>query len=192
MRRWRTRSRLVAFFRVALPGAIGLIVLGLAGWLIATGIIDRLNAHPTESVGTIHMTDARFLGRDSDGRAYAITADDAIRDNFDLQKITLVRPAMVIGEGTPKSIRVSADSGVYREDNRILMLNGHVRVADEAGESFQTAQAIVDTVKAVVAGNSPITGQGPTGEITANSYAISDRGQHLVFQGKVHSRLKRD
>lgn len=192
MRRWRARSRLVAFFRVALPISIGLIVVGLAGWLIVSGVIDRLNGHPIESVGSIHMTDARFLGRDGDGRSYVITADDAIRDNFDQQKITLVHPAMVVGQGAPKSIRVSANSGVYREDNRILMLNGHVRMADDAGESFQTAQAIVDTVKAAVAGNTPIFGHGPMGDISANSYAVYDRGAHLVFQGKVHARLKRD
>lgn len=192
MRRWRARSRVIAFFRWALPGAIGLIVLGLAGWLTVSAVIDKLSAHPIESVGTIHMTDARFLGRDDQGLGYVITAADAVRDNYDLRKITLVRPAMTIGEGTPKAVWISADSGVYHEDNRILMLNGHVRVSNAAGESFRTQQAIVDTVKAEVAGDSPIVGQGPMGEITAESYAVYDRGEHLVFRGKVHSRLKRD
>ncbi|HKT53236.1 MAG TPA: LPS export ABC transporter periplasmic protein LptC [Caulobacteraceae bacterium] len=192
MRRWRARSRLIAFFRLALPAAIAAIVLGLAGWLVVSGILDRLGAHPAESVGVIHMTDARFLGRDNDGRAFVITADDAIRDNFDQQKITLVHPAMTIGEATPKAIWLSADAGTYREDNRILLLNRHVRVHDNAGEEFRTSQAVVDTVKGVVAGDTPIAGHSPTGDITANSYAVYDRGEHLVFQGKVHSRLKRD
>jgi lipopolysaccharide export system protein LptC len=62
-------------------------------------------------------------------------------------------------------------------------------VRDSQDDSFATDQAIVDTVNGAVAGKSPVVGQGPSGSIHADAYAIYDRGQRLVFQGKVHSRV---
>lgn len=189
MRRWRRRSLMIAGLRRVLPAAIVVIFLLFGGWVLFGGLITGGGEGRGAGPSSIHMTNARFLGRDNDGHAYVLSALEAARDNDDLQRITLTRPALTMDSDGQKPTRLSADRGVYREDNRILLLNGHVSVRDSQDDSFLTDQAIVDTVNGAVAGKSPVVGQGPSGSIHADSYAIYDRGQRLVFQGKVHSRI---
>jgi len=189
MRKWQRRSRLIAAMRVALPAAIAVIALVFAGWVVFGSATGRIGGRVNPPPGTIHMSNARFLGRDEQGRAYVITAADAARDNADINRITLDHPALVMDSESAHPTRLTADSGVYREDNRILMLDGHVTLKDSQGGTFATDQATVDTVKGAVAGKSAVNGAGPVGGIHADSYAVYDRGDRLVFQGKVHSRL---
>ncbi len=190
MLRWQARSRLIMVMRLALPIAIALIGLGFAAWVIFGGVTGRIGAQGGPGPGTIHMSNARFLGRDEQGRAYIITSASAARDNADINRITLDHPTMVMDSDSPHPTRLSADRGVYREDNRILMLDGHVLLHDSQGDDLVTSQAIIDTVKGAVAGRSAVNGAGPTGDFHADSYAVYDRGDRLVFQGKVHSRIK--
>jgi lipopolysaccharide export system protein LptC len=188
MRRWRRRSLLIAALRIVLPVAIAAIFLLFGGWVLFGGLLSNGGAKgPPPS--SIHMTNAKFLGRDSNGHAYVLSAAEAARDNADFQRITLTRPMLVMDSEGVKPTRLSADHGDYRENNRILLLSGHVSVRDSQGDVFTTSQAIVDTIAGSVAGKSPIAGQGPSGSISAQSYAIYDRGRRLVFQGKVHSRV---
>jgi len=189
MRRWRRRSLLIAALRRILPLLIIAIAVLFGGWVMFGGLISGGAGVHSAPPSSIHMTNARFLGRDAQGHAYVLTAIEAARDNTDFQKITLTNPTLTMDSDGLKPTRLSADVGVYREDNRILLLNGHVSVRDSQDDSFLTEQAIVDTVNGAVAGKSPVSGQGPTGSIRADSYAIYDRGQRLVFQGKVHSRV---
>jgi lipopolysaccharide export system protein LptC len=189
MRRWRRRSLLIAALRRILPLVILAIAALFGGWVLFGGLITGGAGGHGAPPSSIHMTNARFLGRDAQGHAYVLTAAEAARDNTDFQRITLTNPTLTMDSDGPKPTRLSADRGVYREDNRILLLDGHVSVRDSQDDSFLTEQAIVDTVNGAVAGKSPVSGQGPTGSIRADSYAIYDRGQRLVFQGKVHSRV---
>jgi lipopolysaccharide export system protein LptC len=188
MRRWRRRSSLIAAFRLLLPAAIAGIFLVFGGWILFGGLLTS-GAGKGPPPSSIHMTNAKFFGRDSNGHAYVLSALEAARDNADFQRITLTNPTLVMGSEGEKPTRLSADHGDYRENNRILLLHGHVSVRDSQGDSFITNQAIVDTVAGSVAGKSPVSGQGPSGSIRADSYAIYDRGRRLVFQGKVHSRV---
>jgi lipopolysaccharide export system protein LptC len=188
MRRWRRRSAVIAVVRWALPGVILLIVAAFTGWLVFGDLLSRA-APPGAAPQSIHMTNARFLGRDEKGHAYVLAAARAERDNIDFARITLDHPSLVMDADSASPTRLTADSGVYREDNRILMLNGHVRLADETGDSFSTNEATVDTVKGAVAGRAAVISKGPSGGITADSYAVYDKGQRVVFQGEVHSRL---
>lgn len=192
MERWRARSRLIHRMRRILPVAMATILLLLAGWVIVGAILARLgDAHPAGQA-LIHMTNAHFFGRDSSSRPYILSAAEASRDDKDLQLVTLQLPTLTLDAGTPQSNRVSADAGVYREDNRMVRLWGHVALQTGNGNLFRTDQAFVDTVHGTVHGPSPVTGIGPSGEITAHAFDVYDRGARVVFRGEVHSRMKRD
>jgi lipopolysaccharide export system protein LptC len=189
MARWRRRSRMIAVFRIGLPVVIGVIVVVFTAWAFFGDLAVRVGVDQSDAgAGSIHMTNARFLGRDEQGRAYVLTAAGAVRDNMNPMLIALACPAMVFDADGANPTHMSADKGVYREDTRILMLDGHVTLHDAIGDQFVTDQASVDTVKGTVAG-AGVAGQGPTGGIQANTYAVLDRGQTLVFTGGVHSRL---
>lgn len=192
MARWRARSLLIHRLRRILPAIIGAILLLLAGWVIVGAILSRLADPHAAGQALIHMTNAHFYGRDNTGKPYVLSAAEASRDDKDLQLVALQLPTLTLDVGTPQSSHVSADAGVYREDSRILRLKGHVALQTANGNLFRTDEAVVDTVSATVHGPTPVSGVGPSGEITAQNFDIYDRGARVVFRGEVHSRMKRD
>ena len=81
-------------------------------------------------------------------------------------------PALLMGlAGVPTGVagQLLAEHGLSPELARVRAVEARLGEGRPAGECA--------------------VGQGPTGSISADSYAIYDRGQRLVFQGKVHSRL---
>ena len=191
MEKWRRRSHLIHFMRKALPAAIAAILVLLAGWVLARGILARIGDLRGRLGGAIHMTNAQFHGRDDQDRAYVVGAKEASRDDFDENRFFLVEPRMVFDAENVKESHISADQGVYRKDTRILSLRGHVSLRDPSGNNFDTEQAIVDTAHGTIAGQGQVKGTGPTGAIKAQSFTVYDRGQRVVFRGNVHSVVKR-
>jgi lipopolysaccharide export system protein LptC len=192
MARWRARSRLIRRLRLALPAAIIAILVVLAGWVALGAALAWLGDARPQGQALIHMTNAQFYGRDSGGRPYVLAAVEASRDDNDLKRVTLRLPVLTLDSDSERSSRISADRGVYREDDRILRLNGHVVLRNAAGDVFRTDRAIADTVSGAVTGPAPVDGVGPTGSISAQTFDVYDKGARVVFRGEVHSRMKRD
>jgi lipopolysaccharide export system protein LptC len=189
--KWRRRSRLIHFLRKALPAAIIAILVLMAVWVLARGLLARIGDLRGRLGGAIHMTNAQFHGRDDQDRAYVVFAREASRDDFDQNRFYLVDPRMLYDSDSDKGSHISADQGVYRKDTRILSLRGHVSLRDTSGNNFDTQQAIVDTAHGTIAGQGRVTGTGPTGAINAQSFTVYDQGQRVVFRGNVHSVVKR-
>jgi len=187
--RWRRRSRLVRLLRILLPGAIGLILAGLAG-AVAYNALTTDPVQPRDAAGPIRLVNPRFVGRDDKGRAFVITAVSATRDSKEYQRVLLDHPALVIDEEGPDPIRVVAREGVYHEGDYKLDLHGGVRLVG-AKAAFDTAASLFDTKTGEVLGSGPIQGSGSLGEIQAKSYAITGKGERMVFSGGVHTRLDR-
>ncbi len=191
MEQWRRRSHLILRFRKILPATMAAIVVLLTGWVVVKGILTRIG-DVSGGTSSIHMTNARFYGRDGAGKAYELGAKEASRVNGDFQKIELVGPLLTFGAGGAQESHISANQGVYREDDHILRLNGHVVLHDPSNNVFTTDQAVVDTVHGTVVGKQNVSGAGPTGVITADTFAVYDQGKRVVFTGDVHSRFKQD
>jgi lipopolysaccharide export system protein LptC len=187
MGRWHRRSRLIRRLRVILPAMIGVIVIGLAGVIIYNSLAGA-PAVPEESDAPIRLVNPRFMGRDADGRSFVITANSAVRDQADYQRVMLDRPAMVVdGEGL-SPMRLSAQSGVFHEGSGILQLQGDVSLNDQ-NATFDTGSAVFDTATGVLEGEGLITGAGPLGEIRAKSYGVYDKGERMVFRGGVSGTI---
>lgn len=192
MARWRARSRLIRRLRIALPAAMIAILTLMTGWVVVGGVLARLGEARATGDALIHMTNARFFGRDSAGRAYEIGSAEAARGDTDLNLVTLRLPTLTLDAESDRATKISADQGLYREDDRIVRLNGHVALQTADGNVFRTDRVIADTAKGVVTGPAPVSGAGPTGEITAQGFNVFDRGARVVFRGEVHSRMNRD
>jgi lipopolysaccharide export system protein LptC len=190
--RWRERSQMIRRMRVVLPAVIGAVLVVLFGWVSIGGLIARMGEPGTGGQALIHMTNARFYGQDSSGHPYILSAAEASRDDIDLKLVTLKLPALVLDAGNDKTNRLSADHGVYREDSRVIRLDGHVTLRDAQGNIFRTEEAIAHTAQGEVDGPKPVTGTGPSGVIDAQGFTIYDKGARVVFRGEVHSRLNRD
>jgi lipopolysaccharide export system protein LptC len=185
--RWRRRSRLVRVLRVALPAAIVLILAGLAAAVAYNAL--RPGAAPAHNSNRpIRLVNPRFVGRDDRGRAFVITAATATRDPQEYEKVYLDRPAVILDEEGPDPIRITAHRGVYHEKSGKLEVSGGVRMTS-ARAAFDTASSQFDTKTGELVGSGPVHGSGPLGEIDAKSYGVYGKGDRMVFEGGVHTRL---
>lgn len=189
VRRWRRRSRVVRAMRIVLPALIGLILAGLAA-AVAYNALTAAPGQPKDTATPIRLVHPRFVGRDDKGRAFVITADSATRDPREYQRVLLVRPAMLMDSEGPDPIRLSGNAGVYNEGTFKLDLHGGVRLVDSKG-AFDTATALFDTKTGDIVGSGRIQGSGAPGELRADSYAISNKGDRMFFRGRVYTRIDR-
>jgi lipopolysaccharide export system protein LptC len=63
-----------------------------------------------------------------------------------------------------------------------------VQVEQSGGYKFATNDATIDTNTGQVIGQT-IKGNGPSGAVQSNSYAVTDKGDRMVFKGGVRARL---
>ena len=188
MERWRRRSRMIHFWRRALPA---LMVLIGGGVLALVGIRTFLTPnHTADGDQEIRMLSPKFLGRDQSGRPYTVTAKDAVRDSVHVERISLNQPHMVLQSlnGDPPTTVYSA-TGLYNENTHMLALDGQVHLDDGKGDLFISEHALVNTDEGTVDGRSPVTGTGPLGQTSSSSYAIKDSGRDILFIGNVKSHI---
>jgi lipopolysaccharide export system protein LptC len=185
--RWRRRSRIIRVLRVVGPGLIALILGGL-GASVAYNALKPSPEPAQEANQPIRLINPRFVGRDERGRSFVVTAASATRDPREYQKVYLDHPALVLDEQGPDPTRIVAKSGVFHENTAQLEVSGGVRLAMSRG-TFETAESRFDTKTGALIGSGPVHGSGALGEIDAKSYAVTDKGDHMIFEGRVHSRF---
>jgi lipopolysaccharide export system protein LptC len=183
--RWRRRSRLIKQMRVLLPTLIAAIFLGLVGKVVHHSVTAQSREAVAE--GPIRLSNPRFVGRDAQGRGFTVTADAAVRDEHDFQRVFLVRPVLVIETGDAPT-RLTSQSGVFHEGTGKLQLKGGVRLASPK-TAFDTAATLYDTKSGDLIGSGPIQGSGSLGEINARSYGVYEEGGRLIFKGGVRARI---
>lgn len=184
--RWRKRSRLIRTLRIALPAAIALIFAAMAAIVVYRTLASGHAAADVDA--PIRLVNARFVGRDNDGRGFVITAITAVRDEDDYQRVLLDHPALVLDEDGERPTKITAKSGVYHEGTRKLQLSGGVKLVS-ADQTFDTATSLFNTATGELSGSGPIQGLGSLGEINAKSYAVYDKGERMIFKGGVHARI---
>ena len=186
--RWRRRSRLIRTLRVVLPATIAIIFLGLVGSVAWS----TFNAQPKTARGgdePIRLVKPRFVGRDDKGRTFVLTAESAVRDRLDYQRVMLKTASLILDEGGPDELKINGKDGIFHEQNGKLELSGGVRLADTRN-TFATAASLFDTKTGEVIGSAPIQGAGGLGEINAKSYGVYDKGDRMVFKGGVRTRIE--
>jgi lipopolysaccharide export system protein LptC len=185
----KAHSARIRLLRWLLPASI-LGILGLLGVFVGIDAFHSAAARPKETPTRIRMLNPHFLGRDDQGRAFNLAAQQATRDDSNMQQVFLDAPVMAMNVDGDHPSTLTADKGVYREDTRILLLTGHVRMDDSKASTVVTNQAVVDTLKGTVDGHDPISARGATGAIQAGSYSAADKGDKLILRGGVHAVLK--
>jgi lipopolysaccharide export system protein LptC len=189
LKQWRRHSALIAVLRKLFPALCLGIVVALGAWAAMSTLLWRQDVK-VRSDAQIRMLNPNFQGRTEAGKPFLVTAASATRDSADNAKVTLEKPLLTVGVGGPEWTKITAASGVYREDTRMLDLKGQVTLDDHQGNHLVTEHALVDTTKNAVDGETHISGRGPQGSIEASSYSLRDGGAYLLFQGRVKSVIQ--
>lgn len=178
----RRRSATVGWLRVVFVACAAISAGVIIGPIAATALssngqqIDQVDADEV-----ITMVNARFTGRNIAGEAYVITAAEARRRRADSSIVDLVNPRLVDDKGT----EVGAPIGVFYQNAEFLDLFQAVQVRDSDGYEFTTTAARVFVQEGRVQGLEPLSGNGPLGDVRADSYEIEDDGDRVILRGNV-------
>lgn len=185
----RRRSRTVGFLRMAFVAGAAIsagVIIGPMAATTLSGAGQQIDQLAGDEVVT--MVNARFTGRNIAGEGYVITAEAARRRRADPSIINLTNPSLVDDQGT----QVSAPVGVFYQNVDYLDLFQAVKVRDREGYEFTTTAARVFVQDGRVQGLEPLNGNGPLGDVRADSYEIEDDGDRIIFRGNVDMTLYPD
>jgi lipopolysaccharide export system protein LptC len=196
---WRPRhidrySRRVTLLKRLLP-IIGVALLALVAiWPRLVPLLESVRfGFPVIDLREAHelrMLNPRYAGVDRFNRPYVVTSAIGRQapNRDDLMSLERPRAEMTMHNGA--LVVVTAATAMYQSQAQLLDLFGDVNLVHENGTRFVTNAAHVDVAADTAAGNDPVTGHGPSGDITAQGFRVVDRGNTIVFTGKSNLLLK--
>ncbi len=181
------RRKSVSALRLVLPA----VALLASGAIVTQAAIRAAGAKASSVVAgaPLRMENPRFTGAMKDGRAFLIVATAAVRDKVDPNKIALESPKLTRGYGSDNPTQVVAKLGNYDESRGALLLTSDVQIENGDGYVFKTEKAVIDTRTGEVMGDSGVRGSASGDQVQADSYSVSDKGDRVIFKGRVRSRL---
>lgn len=185
----RRRSSFVGILRMAFVAGAAIsagVIMGPIAASTLSGAGQQIDQLASDEVVT--MVNARFTGRNIAGEAYVITAEAAQRRRADSSIINLTNPRLVDDQGT----EVSAPVGVFYQNAEYLDLFEAVQVRDREGYEFTSTAARIFVQEGRVQGIEPLSGNGPLGDVRADSYEIEDEGDRVIFRGNVDMTIYPD
>jgi lipopolysaccharide export system protein LptC len=188
IQRWRRRSRVIFGLRIVFPGLIVLILAGL-GVSVAWTTLNTQRAPSGSAADPIRLVNPHFVGRDNRGRPFVLTSVTATRDPQEYSKVYLDKPNLVLDQDGADPLHIVGGAGIFHEDTGKLEVSRGVRLSGARG-AFDTAASVYDIKSGELVGSVAIQGSGSLGEIQAKSYGVYDKGEHMVFNGGVHTRLQ--
>ncbi len=190
----RRRTRFIRFLRLGLAAGMVGILAGIASEVLRQSSIATGPgaARPVDEREVVRMINPRFTGRDTAGSPYIINADAAVRRADQLDRSELESPSLTFEDPENPSTFVRADHGVFHREEGALDLRGNVQFESSAGYSFTTESARVFLREGRVVGDSPVSGEGPLGAISAQSFEVVDSGESVHFRGEVVSRINQE
>jgi len=135
----------------------------------------------------LRLEEPRFTGRTAAGEPYQVTAAWAEPDGALPERIRLHAPAGAIDTADGRRITGSAESGLLLRGDRRLTLDGDVRLATRAGQSFASERLVVDFAARSAESPAAVTITGPEGRLKAGAMRIADgtAGSRIFFEGGV-------
>lgn len=185
--RRRKPVRRLRFVLAVFAVGVGAAVVAQAGWNSFAS--NKLQTQAASS--PLQLDKPRFTGVLKDGRPFLITATSAERDPKDENLVHLVSPVLVRGYGQPDASQATAKTGLYRESENTLLLTDEVKITSSEGYDFDAPRALINMKTGEVSGDAGIAGSGPKGSTQANAYSVTDKGDRVKLQGRVHTRLER-
>jgi lipopolysaccharide export system protein LptC len=180
--RWTRRSRRVRFYRRVLPIFILLIAGSALSWTVFRTVMSGVERRASQG-REISLDNPMFHGQDAEGRAFVVGAQGAVREPGS-GRFRLIAPLLRLNLGADRVTEITAAGGTYDEAKRTVNIGPDVRISDGGtGFVLTTPEAVVDTRTGIVTGSKGVEAKGPSGALSARSYAIYERGGRIVFEG---------
>jgi lipopolysaccharide export system protein LptC len=191
-------SRRVRFLRVAIPGAVVVLVVGAAAFVVLDKPLRVLSKMPVDlgslvvSGSKIMMQHPRLAGFTRDNRRYDLTAQAAGQDltKPDLVELHGIRATMEMQDQTV--FETTAHGGVYNTKAEVLTLSQNVVVTSSTGYQALLSEAVVDIRSGKILSEKPVEMKTSTWTVSANWMEVADAGKLLRFDRGVTVTLLPD
>ena len=187
-------SRRVALLKGFLPALGASLLLLVVFWPRIVPLLETVrSAFPLidlREARELRMLNPRYAGVDHFNRPFVVTSaiGRQVPNRDDLMSLESPRAEMILHSGA--SVVVTAATAIYQSQAQLLDLFGDVILVHENGTRFVTKAARVDAAADTAEGNDPVSGHGPSGDITAQGFRVSDKGNTILFTGRSNLRLK--
>ncbi len=131
------------------------------------------------------MIKPQLHGTNSAGNPFVVTADQAVQDgpNAHRARLVNVQADMTLKGGT--WLTLNAANGLFDADKKTLKLNGAISAFSDSGYELHTDQADVDLAAGRMVGDHAVTGHGPLGTLSADSFVIDKTMKQVELMGHV-------
>jgi lipopolysaccharide export system protein LptC len=184
-------DRAVKLLAVALPALVGAVA---ATMLIAplgprgevSFLLDR-NKVDT-AADRLRVDDAMYRGRDNKGRAFSLTAGEAVQRSASVPIVQLadLTARMQLSEGPAVLL---APAGRYNIEEQLVEVDGVVRFATSDGYRMTVRNVSIDLPNRMVLGAGGVEGAIPAGTFSANSIRADLDARVLTLAGNARLRM---
>lgn len=181
-------SRFVDLMRWILPVTALVLVAILIAWPGRDGADEGLTLSFVDLGGhdeKLRMISPRYVGTDSHGQPFVITADAATQDETDQDIVTLdaVEADVTLDDG--RWIVLQSPTGIYNRREQTLAFGERVDIYSDDGHQFNAEDVRLDLANGIASSAMPVHGQGPMGIIDAKGFKVLDGGKITRFEGGV-------
>jgi lipopolysaccharide export system protein LptC len=181
-------TRFVDLMRWLLPLAALVLIAILIGWPgrdNGDGNLTLSFVNMGRQDESLRMISPRYVGTDSHGQPFVVTADAARQDEADQDLITLdaVEADVTLEDG--HWIVLQSPTGLYNRHEETLEMHEWVNIYSDDGHQFNAHDVTLDLANGLASSISPVHGQGPKGLLDAEGFKILDGGKRTRFEGGV-------
>lgn len=174
-------DRLVKYFKIGLPMAVGVLVAVLAlAPLDRQGdvsfILDKKKVQSAEE--RMRVQAARYAGIDGRGERFEIFARRAIQPTSDVPIVDIegIAAELALAQGP---LKLAARAGRYDLDRQLMQIIGPIRLAGPDGNYLATRDVTVDFRARTVESAGPVSGRLSLGPFSAGRLR-ADLGERTV------------
>ncbi len=187
----RRHSVLVRFLRLLLP-VLGIAILAgifAMSWISKPRRVDITIAGQTVSVNGIVMDRPTLTGFDDANRRYRVSAETAIQAIASPDRIRLNDIEAEVTLPDQGTATITAGGGDYDNKASLLQLIGGIFVDSTLGYQISLKNAEIDLKAGTLNSKNPVTIRYQDSEVTGDRFTILDRGDVIVLEGRVETRI---
>jgi lipopolysaccharide export system protein LptC len=184
-------DKAVKLLAVALPALVGAVA---ATMLIAplgprgevSFLLDRNKVATAED--RLRMDSAMYRGRDDKGRAFSLTAGEAVQRSASVPVVQLADLTARIQLSDGPAVLL-APAGRYNIEDQLVAIDGSVRFATADGYRMTVRNVSIDLPGRTVLGTGGVEGAIPAGTFSANSIRGDLEARVLTLSGNARLRM---
>ena len=184
-------SGLLRALKLILPVAAALLVMLLIAWpqFRDVGPGSAVPKVRMDDADDVRMRNARYVGTDSEGRPFTVTATTTRQVGADSRQLDLEKPQADIKMENGRSVAVMATRGLYDREANTLSLSGDVQLQQDQGYTVRTDRARVNLKDGVAVGDGPVTAEGPAGTLTGEGFRVEEEGKRVMVTGRSYLQI---